>query len=476
MDKAMIRTYIKRTLRVFSVLLLGLCANAFAQTYAAGACTMVPSSETCVDSTPCKTLANGAQVCLAGVSSSGAYNISETCWKYTYSYACKSDVGTNTCGDYENNSKCQILTTTCTDKDPETGVCDSWNYTYQCRTKDAETEQQVQCTAGLVAQVDNPDNSNTNFATAAVALEISREMTVYSASGQTTIFSGVKETCAKGYAGIKNCCKSSPGGQNNTSVVASLGVAAAYSAVKYVGQQAVDTVSPYVFDAMFSSDMFGDGLDMATSLLSSSSVVSNGGELATNFAANGMTLSAYGFTFGTGTFVAEDAMSGTTLLAGGEGGFVAFNPYVLAAQLALQYVMSLMACTQEEQMLGMHKGSNLSVYVKTECSNKVLGVCLEYTDTYCSFNSVLARIINQQGKAQLGLDFSDCSGLTIQQVTDLDFTKLDLSEFTSLMVEQAQKGLVTSSSISNSYQSVMSTTTSGSSQSSAYGTAYPTDY
>lgn len=467
---------------IFILLSLIVGRPASAQTYADGACTPIPYSQTCVDATACKTDTSGIVVCLAGVSlPAGALSVPQTCWKYSYQYSCTSPTQTNTCTPYEANPACSILSTVCTDKSPDTGQCDSWNYTYQCQTEAAKTSQQMQCTTGLfdTSSLTAPKNANSNFATAAVAMEISRQMTVYSEDGQTTIFRGVKETCAKGYGGIKNCCKSSPGGQSNVSVVASLGVSAAYSAVKYAGQMAVDTVSPYVFDAMFSSGLFDSGMQTSMMTASSSIVQTVGANgdptsLATNFAGNGMSLSAYGFTFGTGSFAASDAISGTTALwEGTGGGYIAFNPYMLAASIALQYVMSLMACTEEEQLLGMHKGSNLSVYVKTECSKKVLGICMEYTDTYCSFNSLLAKIINQQGKAQLGLDFSTCSGLTIPQVTELDFTKIDLSEFTAQITEQALKGLPSATGITNSYQSIMTTTTSGSSQSSTNGTAYP---
>ncbi|MAF04707.1 conjugal transfer protein TraN [Herbaspirillum sp.] len=445
--------------------------------YAAGACQPIPSSKSCIDATPCKVDSSGAQLCLAGVSlPAGAISVAQTCWKYSYQYACSDPASSvNTCGAYETDKKCQLLTTKCLDTVKETGQCSSWSYTYKCETKAAETGKQLQCSGtGLFddTNVPKPNNANDNFSKAALAMEIQREMTVYSQSGQTSIFSGTKESCTKGYFGAKNCCKGIPGAQSNLSVVQSLGVQAAYGAVKYAGQVAVDTVSPYVFDAMFSSGLFSDG--MMTSIAgSSSSILSEGGNLATNFAGNGLTFGAYGFTYGTGTFVAGDAMAGTSVLMEGSSGYLAFNPYVLVASLVFQYVMSLMNCTQEEQMLGMHKQANLSVYVGEQCINSILGSCLEYQDDYCSFNSVLAKIINQQGKAQLGLDFSSCSGLSIDQVTKLDFSKVDFSEFAATMLEQAKKGMPSSSAISNAYQSVIPTLQSGTSQQSGNGTAYP---
>jgi conjugal transfer mating pair stabilization protein TraN len=61
-------------------------------------------------------------------------------------------------------------------------------------------------------------------------------------------------------------------------------------------------------------------------------------------------------------------------------------------------------------------------------------VCLEKTVNYCCFNSKLARIIQEQGRPQLGRSFGDpknpdCSGLTIGDIMKIDFSKVDFSEF-----------------------------------------------
>lgn len=49
---------------------------------------------------------------------------------------------------------------------------------------------------------------------------------------------------------------------------------------------------------------------------------------------------------------------------------------------------------------------------------------------------MVSKIINQQGRAQLGMssgtaESPDCSGFTVAQLQALDFTKIDLSEFTA---------------------------------------------
>ena len=163
-------------------------------------------------------------------------------------------------------------------------------------------------------------------------------------------------------------------------------------------------------------------------------------------------------------------LSDTFGFAAGDG-FITFNPYVFAAELALQYLMSLTQCSQDENIFQMHKGANLTVFVSEECSKKVLFSCVERKQHYCSFNSVLAKIINTQGKTQMNMNVSDCSGLTPDQVSKLDFTKIDFSEFTGQLIDQAKSGLP--NNIKGNYTPVIQNTSQGHAQNPGNGLAYP---
>ena len=53
---------------------------------------------------------------------------------------------------------------------------------------------------------------------------------------------------------------------------------------------------------------------------------------------------------------------------------------------------------------------------------------------YCCFPTKLARILQEEGRKQLGIDWGDCKkplcqGLSFKQLTTLDFSQMDLSEF-----------------------------------------------
>jgi conjugal transfer mating pair stabilization protein TraN len=110
------------------------------------------------------------------------------------------------------------------------------------------------------------------------------------------------------------------------------------------------------------------------------------------------------------------------------------GPWTIAI-LAIQ-LSGILDCEQAEQVLAMKRGNRLCHEIGSYCSQKVpiLGTCIETTQSYCCFNSRLARIVNEQGRAQLGRGWGsaqspDCSGFTLKQLQALDFSRMDLSEF-----------------------------------------------
>lgn len=444
-------------LLLFGVILFS--KTIIAAPYAAGACSPIPNTQTCVDTTSCKTNTSGTVVCLAGNPlPAGAIGISQTCWQYSYQYACSaSDI--NTCSTYQNNANCSLISSSCMDTIATSGQCDEWQNSYKCQTQAAVTQQQLLCGDSMLdpLAMPTPSNQNHSFTQAAIAQELISEGSTYDNAG--ILFTGVQETCTKGYAGLKNCCKSLPGAQSN-SVVSEIALGAGASVVKYAGSQAIDWASPYVFDAMYNNGIFQDALISNFSNYGGTDAALN---LGTNLGGAGLSLGAYGFTYST-LAPLTTGLGGANMTFSVGNGFVTFNPYSLAAAIAIQVVMDLISCDQNEQMLGMHKGAGLSTYIKEDCTGDILGWCYEYTDTYCSFNSVLAKTINIQGKSQLGLDISNCQGITTDQLSKIDFSKVDFGEFTQSLLQNAQNHSPTSTAIKNGYTPVLQNATQGTNQ------------
>jgi len=99
--------------------------------------------------------------------------------------------------------------------------------------------------------------------------------------------------------------------------------------------------------------------------------------------------------------------------------------------------LGLSSCSEKEKALAQLRQKKKCVYVGTYCAEKLPVVgCLRRKSNYCCFGTKLARLIHEQGRSQLGMGFGDaehpqCRGLTIEELTFLDFDRIDLSELLS---------------------------------------------
>ena len=102
------------------------------------------------------------------------------------------------------------------------------------------------------------------------------------------------------------------------------------------------------------------------------------------------------------------------------------------------------SCKDREIQLMKSQEKKLCHYVGSYCSKKIpiIGTCQTTTKSYCCFGSKISRIINEQGKAQLGIGWGssespNCRGLTADEMQNLKFDTMDLSEITSDITSQA---------------------------------------
>lgn len=96
--------------------------------------------------------------------------------------------------------------------------------------------------------------------------------------------------------------------------------------------------------------------------------------------------------------------------------------------------IGLTDCSAEEKGLLQAKQDGLTIGLGEYCAEKVLGVCIRKKKSYCQFDSKMARIIQEQGKVQLGIGFGTkkdpiCTGITTEQMQKLDFSIIDFSDF-----------------------------------------------
>ncbi len=399
------------------------------------------ASSTCTSTTPSPPLPPGISPTAAAP---------DGCYQQTTTYACTDGTTTSDCGQYSSNPNCSPQSSNCVNTLPN-GSCAVNQQTYNCMTSPATTTTTADCSGTSFCQGGNCFNTghpnDTAFATATALMEAGRQGGVYNQNG--VIFSGEADSCRIRLFGLANCCKTNGGGSgySNNAV---LGLAL------NVGGEALSAGSRYTYDSLYnnSPQMLQNGFKALTGAAGNtlSSFTPSLGLYGVSISYTGFAVGAVSTTttttiapslFSSLTSAYNSATMSTALGAPGTLGAnftVSFNPYAFAAVVVIAVIQDLTSCNNDEQMLGLKQGQNLCTYVGTYCSqslNLLVGsICIENTNSYCCYNSLLAKIIEEQGRAQIGKGYGsaqspDCSGLTTAQFQQIDFSKIDLSQFTA---------------------------------------------
>jgi conjugal transfer mating pair stabilization protein TraN len=380
-------------------------------TYAPHSCTQI-QPDICLDNTPCKTV-NGLTACLSGTSPlpAGAFTINATCWNTQAAFTCATGSVGNTCQPLLDQG-CAQVDTKCLASDAS-GKCLTASYTMNCPATPAHTVQQTVCQASYCADngpgcFDTSTPKDTDMGNAVAMTEMAREIGVYDVNGNAVnIFHGYYDECSIqtfGSAVLHSCCgtvAAAPLMSNHDLLSASL------------GKDSGSAGSRYVYDSLFGgadSAAFQKGL----------SAMNVGGTVSSG------SMGAFGFQW--------------TITVGNGYKFTSYDPTAFAAKIATYILNLYFGCTDDEKLLSAKTTANLCVVIGERCSKKVLSglinVCTEMKRETCCFNSLLAKIINTQGRAQLGMTGLDrqCGGLTPTQLQAIDFSRIDFSQFTATIV------------------------------------------
>lgn len=105
----------------------------------------------------------------------------------------------------------------------------------------------------------------------------------------------------------------------------------------------------------------------------------------------------------------------------------------------------LAKCKAEEKSLALKRSKGLCTYVGTYCSKKapITKRCITKRSSFCCYNSKLAKVFQEQGRMQLGISYENpqspnCRGLTTEELQKIDYSKLDLEELFSEMLEDVR--------------------------------------
>jgi conjugal transfer mating pair stabilization protein TraN len=136
----------------------------------------------------------------------------------------------------------------------------------------------------------------------------------------------------------------------------------------------------------------------------------------------------------------EAATSFSEQLLGAQGAsflsmaMTAYQIYVVS-MLVIQLIWK---CEEEEFEMNAKRQLKSAHYVGSYCKTKVLGACIEKREVYCTFNSPLSRIMQQQVRSQLGMSWGspespNCGGIPIASLDLVNWDNVNLDEWLGIL-------------------------------------------
>lgn len=386
----------------------------------------------------------------------------------------------NSCQMYEDNPQCGFISSECIDgAEGSSGKCYVFKDTYDCGTDISiptlEKETTYQCDGPIRCMgndcLDITKSQSTDFARASALLNAAQFMTQdMSCTGQNyddnptgeenvmcSAFAGEAGECKIAVGGVSDCCEK----PTNISFADYLNLIMAVpkldgavmglsdgSAVKGAYQVLRDPVmsgwteitqpfASYIENIsgavdsflqpvqQFAQETIGALKEQITKLTS---------EALGNASATG----AAGVPAG-----APESM--TEQILGQQGAAMLSTVMTVYTVYVVSMVMIQMIwkCEEKEFTMNAKRALNSCTYVGSYCKSKVLGACVEERESYCCFNSPLSRIIQEQVRPQLGLNFGDartpqCGGIPLDRIADIDWSKVNLDEWLGILQQNGK--------------------------------------
>lgn len=388
---------------------------------------------------------------------------------------CPVNEGTNpdTCGELESDPNCRFLSSKCVDgaKD-EKGNCYAYTVRYDCgQDVDIPTANETStytCPGGVgcmgSACIDTTVNSNHDFAHAVAALQaadyMSMDMTCPTGQENNidpntcTVFAGEASECKIAVGGQVDCCETQGAGvslaQFITLVSKTRKIAGMVTGQGGVLHGAWTKITKPITDAWGSiTSYFGTSLDanaaatpahmVGTAELEQLAMKKTANFLVQTFGES--TANLFFTTSGQASVgaVASGQAQGSLALGGAVGtalsvAMTAYTVYVMTMLL----INVIWKCEKSEFELGAKRKLKSAHYVGSYCKTKTLGVCIEKRKSYCTFNSPLSRILQEQIRAQLGISWGsdkhpNCRALSVAEINEVDWDKINLDEWLAIL-------------------------------------------
>lgn len=327
--------------------------------------------------------------------------VTRECWKEQRTMQCMTGDDADECSAYDRNKNCKLIEDKCTHKLPD-GTCQARDKQYECIDSPETTREVSSC-------------KDQDFARTISAMEMARESQRFYDSEKQQFFKGEPDKCSIKLGGALDgvfggdCCKTDADPAKMIDFVVQAGT-------EYAAKQLLSSVASHYTYTLLQTN----APQFLTTALSAAGLGGSGASAAAGGAAAGgpTGLSAFGFT------------------AGIQGGqlVVTFDPVSFAIAIAIMALQQWLKCDQKEILVAMKRKADLCHYIGSYCSSKALGGCVTKMETQCCYISKLTKIVNVQGKAQLGRGWGtpenpSCEGFTAQDLEKIDFSKMDLAGF-----------------------------------------------
>lgn len=382
----------------------------------------------------------------------------------------------NGCQAFEENPSCGFVSQSCIQgADGDSGSCYAFEEVWDCgyeTTYDTivNTGQSVECPGGARCMgsecFDNSNVKSGDFAYAVAMLQVTQfaehdldcggDGTDIEQANDCKVFKGEGMECKKALGGYVDCCEA-PDGVSIFDYVNltmnTLKMASAVETMSRTGQLAkvgsgywsASTSALSSGASQLIKGEFSTAVDAATATFEK--VFETGvSEGAVAQVQQWMMQKTYDFMVDMGAKAAADGLFAT---AGPNGAVSGLAPNVAMAVNIIGWVYTVYVitdlliniiweCEEKEFELGAKKETRQCSFVGSYCASEVLGSCVEKREAHCCFGSVVARIIQEQGREQLGMSFGDpkspsCEGLTPTQLDQLDWNRIDLSEWIGML-------------------------------------------
>lgn len=140
---------------------------------------------------------------------------------------------------------------------------------------------------------------------------------------------------------------------------------------------------------------------------------------------------------------AAEAIGNSTM-----GAALQFMASAYAAYMIAMAVLNMIyQCKESDFETNSKRALKLCTYVGSYCSKKIglLNICYQVTETYCCYNSILSRMIQEAARPQLGLGLGsaknpNCDGIPLDRVDEIDWNAINWEEWIDILKAEGYLG------------------------------------